>query len=149
MRAALYARVSSDEQTQGYSLETQIQRMQEYAERNGLVVTHIFVEDFSGMYLERPELTKLLALVDEGEIDAVEDRVGVVADLHAGERRERAVVELHDHTLEGLQRRRDLQQPQLDRTISAEERPARKSEQQAVADLSGGAGDGDLEGGGC
>src|SRR5258706_3217408 len=71
MQAALYARVSSDEQTQGYSLETQIQRMQDYAERNGLVVTHTLVEDFSGMYLERHELTKLLALVEAREIDAV------------------------------------------------------------------------------
>jgi site-specific DNA recombinase len=71
MQAALYARVSSDEQTQGFSLATQIQRMEQYAERNGLVVSHTFVEDFSGMYLERPELTKLLALVEAHEIDAV------------------------------------------------------------------------------
>jgi site-specific DNA recombinase len=71
MRSALYARVSSDEQTQGYSLETQIQRMQEYAKRNGLNVAHTFVEDFSGMYLDRPELEKLLALVEQREVEAV------------------------------------------------------------------------------
>ena len=52
------------------------------------------------------------------EVDAVEDRVRVVADLDAGEVRERAVVELHDHALERLQRRRDLQQPQLDRAVA-------------------------------
>jgi site-specific DNA recombinase len=71
MRAALYARVSSDEQTQGFSLATQIQRIEDYASRNDLIVCHRFVEDYSGMYLERPELTKLLALVDAHEIDAV------------------------------------------------------------------------------
>src|SRR5689334_7195741 len=71
MQTALYARVSSDEQTQGYSLDTQIQRMKDYADRNGLVISHTFIEDFSGMYLERPELAKLLALVEQHEIDAV------------------------------------------------------------------------------
>jgi site-specific DNA recombinase len=45
--------------------------MKDYARHNGLVVTHTLVEDFSGMYLERPELTKLLALVEAHEIDAV------------------------------------------------------------------------------
>ena len=70
--------------------------------------------------------------------------LGVVADLDAGEVRERAVVELHDDALERLERRRDLQQPQLDRAV-AEQRPARETEEQAVADLAGGAGDGDLQ----
>ena len=73
--------------------------------------------------------------------------VGVVADLDAGQGRERAVVELHDDALERLQRRRDLQQPQLDRAVRAEQRAAREAEEQAVADLAGGTGDGDLEGG--
>ena len=40
----------------------------------------------------------------------------------------------------------DLEQPQLDRAVGAEQRAAREAEQQAVADLAGGAGDGDLEG---
>ena len=39
----------------------------------------------------------------------------------------------------------DLEQPQLDRAVRAEQRAAREAEQQAVADLAGGAGDGDLE----
>ena len=71
--------------------------------------------------------------------------VGVGADLDAGQRREGAVVELHDDALERLQRRLDLQQPQLDRPVGAEQRAAGEAEQQAVADLAGGAGDGDLE----
>ena len=73
--------------------------------------------------------------------------VRVVADLDAGQRRERAVVELHHHALERLERRGDLEQPQLDRGVRAEQVPARDAEQQAVADLAGGAGDGDLDGG--
>ena len=60
--------------------------------------------------------------------------------------RERAVVELHHDALERLQGRRDLEQPQLDRAVGTEQRTAREPEQQAVADLAGGAGDGDLDG---
>ena len=60
--------------------------------------------------------------------------------------RERAVVELHDDALERLQGGLDLEQPQLDRAVSGE-RAAREAEQQAVADLAGGTGDGDLQGG--
>ena len=84
---------------------------------------------------------------EQGEVDAVEDLVGVVADLDAGERRERAVVELHDDALERLERRLDLEQLQLDRGVRAEQRAAGDAEQQAVADLAGGAGHGDLDGG--
>src|SRR4029079_13133311 len=38
----------------------------------------------------------------QGEVHAVEDLVGVRADLDTGKQRERAVVELHHHTLERL-----------------------------------------------
>ena len=82
----------------------------------------------------------------QGEVHAVEDLVGVRADLDAGQQRERAVVELHHDTLERLQRRLDLEQTQLDRAVRAEQRAARQAEQQAVADLAGGTGDRDLEG---
>ena len=70
---------------------------------------------------------------------------GVGADLDAGERRERAVVELHDDALERLQGGLDLEQPQLDRAVGAEQRAAGETEEQAVADLTGGTGHGDLE----
>ena len=83
---------------------------------------------------------------EQGEVHAVEDLLRVVADLDARERRERAVVELHDDTLERLQRGGDLQEPQLDRAVGAEERPARETEEKAVTDLAGGTGDGHLEG---
>ena len=73
---------------------------------------------------------------------------GVVADLHAGELREGAVVELHHDALEGLEGRLDLEQAQLDRPV-AEQGTAGEAEEQAVADLAGCAGDGDLERGGA
>ena len=83
----------------------------------------------------------------QGEVDAVEDGVRVGADLDPGQGRERAVVELHHDALERLQGGLDLEQPQLDRGVLAEQVTARETEQQAVADLAGGAGDSDLDGG--
>ena len=83
---------------------------------------------------------------EQGQVHAVEDLVGVRADLDTGKQWERAVVELHHDTLERLQRRLDLEQTELDRAVRAEQRAARQAEQQAVADLAGGAGDRDLEG---
>ena len=82
---------------------------------------------------------------EQGEVDAVEDLLGVRADLDAGEVRERAVVELHDDALERLEGGLDLEQAQLDRAVGGQ-RAAREAEEQAVADLAGGAGDGHLEG---
>ena len=64
-----------------------------------------------------------------------------------GERREGAVVELHDDALERLERGGDLEQAQLHRGVGPEQGTARDAEQEAVADLAGGAGDGDLDGG--
>ena len=63
-----------------------------------------------------------------------------------GQGREGAVVELHHDALECLQRRLDLEQLELDRAIGAEQGAAREAEEQAVADLTGRAGDGHLEG---
>ena len=79
------------------------------------------------------------------QVHAVEDLVRVRADLDARQQRERAVVELHHDTLERLERGLDLEQTQLDRAVRAQQRAAGQAEQQAVADLAGGAGDGDLE----
>src|SRR6202035_5604618 len=58
-----------------------------------------------------------------------------------------AVVELHGDALGRLDGLRDLQQPQLDWRVRAEQVPGGDAEQQRVADLAGGAGDGDVDGG--
>ena len=81
---------------------------------------------------------------EQGEVHAVEDLLRVGADLDAGEVRERAVVQLHDDALERLQRRLDLEQAKLDGTVAGDG-SAGDAEEQAVADLAGGAGDGDLQ----
>ena len=85
----------------------------------------------------------------QGQVDPVEDLGRVVPDLDLGQVREGAVVQLHHHALERRQRRGDLQQAQLDRGVLAEQVAGGDPEEQAVADLAGGAGDGDLDGRGA
>ena len=67
------------------------------------------------------------------------------------EQRERAVVELHGDALQRLLDLvdRDLQQLQDDRLVLAERLAGGDAREDAVADLPGGAGDGDSEGGGA
>jgi len=43
MKAVLYARVSSREQEQGYSLAAQTKLIKDYAERNGVEIIRQFV----------------------------------------------------------------------------------------------------------
>ena len=76
----------------------------------------------------------------------VERGLGVVEDVDPGQQRERAVEELERRALGRLDRLRDLQQVQVDRLALAEELPGGDAEEQRVADLAGGAGDGDLGG---
>ena len=80
------------------------------------------------------------------QVDPVEDALGSSPISTVGQQRERAVVQLHHHALQRLERWGDLEQPQLDRLVGAQHRAAGDPEQQAVADLAGGAGDGDLDG---
>ena len=77
---------------------------------------------------------------------AVEGLVGVVVDVDPGQQREGAVVELHRGALGGLDRLRDLEQRQVDGGVGPEQLAAGDAEQQRVADLAGGAGDGDAYG---
>jgi site-specific DNA recombinase len=60
--AAIYARVSTDEQANNYSLPSQIEMCREYCQRNGYQVVAEYTEDFSGAELDRPELNKVLEL---------------------------------------------------------------------------------------
>ena len=63
-----------------------------------------------------------------------------------GEQRERAVEQLERGALGGLDRLRDLEQVQVHGLVRAEQLAGGDPEQQRVADLAGGAGDGDLRG---
>lgn len=62
MDAIIYLRVSTKDQSdRGYSLPTQEQDCQAYAQRNGLEVVRVYREDESGFRLDRTELTKVRA----------------------------------------------------------------------------------------
>jgi len=124
--------------------------------RDADVIGGVVVEGFSltgeDRTVDREQVAALHAWAartgadEQCEVDAFEDGVRVVADLDAGQRRERAVVKLHDDALESLQCRRDLEQPQLHGSVRAEQCTTGDVEEQAVADLACGAGDGDLDG---
>ena len=74
-RAVIYSRVSSKEQVEGFSLEVQREKCEEYAQRKGYVV----VEHFGGTYesaksdKERKEFNRMLKYVKrkQNRIDAV------------------------------------------------------------------------------
>lgn len=70
-RAVLYARVSSQKQEKGYSLESQVESCRKLAASNNWVVTATFREVCSGTVLNRPQLDKLRDLVAAGEVDVV------------------------------------------------------------------------------
>lgn len=74
MRAAIYSRVSSRQQEDGTSLETQEARCRLYARERGFTVTepHVFRETYTGELLwERPALTQLREAVRRREVDVV------------------------------------------------------------------------------
>jgi site-specific DNA recombinase len=71
-RAAVYARVSTPEQAEGYSIADQVRELSRYAEAQGLqVVEPILDEGHSATDLNRPGLTRILELAAAGSIDAV------------------------------------------------------------------------------
>jgi site-specific DNA recombinase len=66
-RAVLYARVSSDDQVRGYSLDQQIRALQEWASAEYYeVLEEVRDEGWSGAYLERPGLDRVRDLVEAG-----------------------------------------------------------------------------------
>src|SRR5215217_5600208 len=68
-RAILYARVSSDDQVRGYSLDQQIGALREWTAREGYeVLEEIRDEGWSGAYLERPGLDRVRDLVEAGGV---------------------------------------------------------------------------------
>lgn len=73
MRAAIYARVSTEEQTKGHSLAAQLKECHQYAERQGLEVIAEFKENISGTtrLSERKAGGKILELAEMGQIDAL------------------------------------------------------------------------------
>jgi site-specific DNA recombinase len=72
--AAIYARVSTEDQGKGFSIPTQIEACQKLAEREGYTVpeAHVLVDEgISGTTMDRPDLRKLRDLVHARTISAV------------------------------------------------------------------------------
>ena len=69
---AIYCRVSTDNQeTEGTSLQTQLEACLRYCHEKGYEVDHCFSEAHSGLTLDRPKLNELRELVRNEAIDVV------------------------------------------------------------------------------
>jgi len=72
IRAALYARVSSDRQEQEETVRSQLEALRNYAKEKGYLVVEEFVDEgYSGATLRRPALDRLRDAVHEGAFDKV------------------------------------------------------------------------------
>jgi DNA invertase Pin-like site-specific DNA recombinase len=73
VRAAIYARVSTDEQAEhGTSLEDQVRRCEAYCVAQGWTVAAIHREEgVSGSLASRPQLDQLMRSAKRGELDAI------------------------------------------------------------------------------
>src|SRR5690348_8996123 len=72
--AAIYARVSTTDQAdKGYSLPTQLEACQAMARQEGYTVpeSHVFVDDYTGTSLNRPQFAQLRDLVRQRLVHAV------------------------------------------------------------------------------
>ena len=69
-RAALYARVSTEEQAdRGYSLPAQLQRLRQYCEARDLKQVREYVDDgYSGRGINRPQYTRMFQELDDWDV---------------------------------------------------------------------------------
>ena len=70
-----YIRVSTEDQTQGYSLDAQRAGIQEYCERNGYQLVRIYADEGVSAHTDkiskRPQLSLLLEHAKQGQFDVV------------------------------------------------------------------------------
>ena len=72
--AAIYTRVSSDQQKENRTIESQVEALLDYADQNGYVVAEEYIfkdEGYSGAVLVRPGLERVRDLSAEGQIQVV------------------------------------------------------------------------------
>lgn len=69
MKAIIYARVSTEEQEKGYSLEAQIEECKKYCESKGWKVVKVYREVKSAANIKRDELSKAIEMVKLGVAD--------------------------------------------------------------------------------
>ena len=61
-KAVIMARVSTDEQASGYSLDSQIEQLRRYCEQRDIEIVYEFREEHSAKTFERPEFNKFLKI---------------------------------------------------------------------------------------
>jgi site-specific DNA recombinase len=72
VRGIIYGRVSTDEQTENFSLETQVTNATRMAQQFNISLSSTaLLDDYTGTKLDRPELIKLRDLIRRKKIDAV------------------------------------------------------------------------------
>lgn len=72
VRAVLYARVSTEEQTEGYSLDAQIGRCREYCKTQGWEVVSEYIDaGFSGRSVRRPQFEQMMRDAEAGLFDVL------------------------------------------------------------------------------
>ena len=73
MRAALYARVSSEEQVEGYSIDAQLRQCRDYAKNQGWTVVAEYVDEGRSARAEdtskRPKFKAMLEAAKNREFD--------------------------------------------------------------------------------
>jgi site-specific DNA recombinase len=69
--AVIYVRVSTDEQTKGYSIQSQEEACQHYATEHDYRVMGVFKDDYTGASLDRPGLNSLRAHMESDSTQAV------------------------------------------------------------------------------
>lgn len=73
IRAALYTRVSTEEQaTEGFSLDAQMRRLEKYCEMEGWVISGRYMEEgHSGRNVRRPEYQRMMEEKDDWDVVVV------------------------------------------------------------------------------
>ncbi|NTW00768.1 MAG: recombinase family protein, partial [Oscillochloris sp.] len=69
--AVIYARVSTDDQADNSSIESQIAACVRYAQQHDMKVTATLSDVMSGAKLDRPGLNKIRELIRIGSVDAL------------------------------------------------------------------------------
>ena len=71
-RIGLYARVSTEMQTDGYSIQGQLNQLTEYCQFQGYEVVNEYTDrGISGKTMQRPELQRMLKDANEGKLDCI------------------------------------------------------------------------------
>ena len=72
MKAALYMRVSTQEQVENYSIEAQRERLEAYCKSKGWKIYNSYVDGgYSGATLDRPALQQMLSDLDHIDVVVV------------------------------------------------------------------------------